>query len=257
MCYLIAQSQPKKKGYCGGEVAYLKFILILYLISLTDVLFMLIVSVQLPLFSNSLFITCCYLNCTVWSLGFSCLWLISYVWFIQQSNYSSVCQTELRNAFHCMLPPDLHTQAFSLSVSIPQRLRVMGSLLIIMFVFIITAVLVKVPLEPLHFFSLTMVKIVIINCEPVCFSNASFWIVCFLMEDFRCCSLHVDCLLCVCLFTAFGAVLQGSLFGMAGLLPASYTTPIMSGQGLAGTFAAFAMICAIASLINKSLMIHQ
>uniref|UniRef100_A0A3B4GIA2 Equilibrative nucleoside transporter 1-like n=1 Tax=Pundamilia nyererei TaxID=303518 RepID=A0A3B4GIA2_9CICH len=45
----------------------------------------------------------------------------------------------------------------------------------------------------------------------------------------------------------FGAVLQGSLFGMAGLLPASYTTPIMSGQGLAGTFAAFAMICAIAS----------
>nr|XP_019964276.1 PREDICTED: equilibrative nucleoside transporter 1-like [Paralichthys olivaceus] len=34
---------------------------------------------------------------------------------------------------------------------------------------------------------------------------------------------------------------------MAGLLPASYTTPIMSGQGLAGTFAALAMICAIAS----------
>ncbi|MEQ2207536.1 hypothetical protein XENOCAPTIV_014137 [Xenoophorus captivus] len=34
---------------------------------------------------------------------------------------------------------------------------------------------------------------------------------------------------------------------MAGLLPTSYTTPIMSGQGLAGTFAAFAMICAIAS----------
>ncbi|XP_022074112.1 equilibrative nucleoside transporter 1-like isoform X1 [Acanthochromis polyacanthus] len=92
---------------------------------------------------------------------------------------------------------------------IPQRLRVMGSLLVIMFVFAITAVLVKVPLEPLPFFSVTMVKIVIIN--------------------------------------SFGAVLQGSLFGMAGLLPASYTTPIMSGQGLAGTFAAFAMICAIAS----------
>ncbi|XP_010777857.1 equilibrative nucleoside transporter 1-like [Notothenia coriiceps] len=34
---------------------------------------------------------------------------------------------------------------------------------------------------------------------------------------------------------------------MAGLLPASYTTPIMSGQGMAGSFAAFAMICAIAS----------
>uniref|UniRef100_A0A8C6PKV5 Solute carrier family 29 member 1 (Augustine blood group) n=1 Tax=Nothobranchius furzeri TaxID=105023 RepID=A0A8C6PKV5_NOTFU len=92
---------------------------------------------------------------------------------------------------------------------ISQRLRVLGSLLIIMFVFVVTAVLVKVPLEPLPFFSATMVKIVIIN--------------------------------------SFGAVLQGSLFGMAGFLPASYTTPIMSGQGLAGTFAAFAMICAIAS----------
>ncbi|XP_053170901.1 equilibrative nucleoside transporter 1-like isoform X2 [Scomber japonicus] len=92
---------------------------------------------------------------------------------------------------------------------IPQKLRVMGSLLIIMIVFMVTAVLVKVPLEPLPFFSVTMVKIIIIN--------------------------------------SFGAVLQGSLFGMAGLLPASYTTPIMSGQGLAGTFAAFAMICAIAS----------
>ncbi|XP_008299664.1 equilibrative nucleoside transporter 1-like isoform X1 [Stegastes partitus] len=92
---------------------------------------------------------------------------------------------------------------------VPQRVRVMGSLLVIMFIFIVTAVLVKVPLEPLPFFSVTMVKIVIIN--------------------------------------SFGAVLQGSLFGMAGLLPASYTTPIMSGQGLAGTFAAFAMICAITS----------
>uniref|UniRef100_A0A672I7K6 Equilibrative nucleoside transporter 1-like n=1 Tax=Salarias fasciatus TaxID=181472 RepID=A0A672I7K6_SALFA len=92
---------------------------------------------------------------------------------------------------------------------IPQRLRVMGSLAVILLVFIITVVLIKVPMEPLPFFSITMVKIIIIN--------------------------------------SFGAVLQGSLFGMAGLLPASYTTPIMSGQGLAGTFAAFAMICAIAS----------
>lgn len=92
---------------------------------------------------------------------------------------------------------------------IPQRLRVIGSLVVIMSVFIVTVILVKVPMEPLPFFTITMVKIVIIN--------------------------------------SFGAVLQGSLFGMAGLLPASYTTPIMSGQGLSGTFAAFAMICAIAS----------
>ncbi|KAI3352716.1 hypothetical protein L3Q82_020168, partial [Scortum barcoo] len=118
---------------------------------------------------------------------------------------------------------------------ISQRLRVMGSLLVIMFVFVVTAILVKVPLEPLPFFAVTMVKIIIINCEFVCV----FVVVCLLS------SLFVYFV--VCLLTAFGAVLQGSLFGMAGLLPASYTTPIMSGQGLAGTFAAFAMICAIAS----------
>ncbi|KAM3865320.1 equilibrative nucleoside transporter 1-like [Diretmus argenteus] len=92
---------------------------------------------------------------------------------------------------------------------IPQKLRVAGSLVVIMVVFMVTALMVKVDMEPLPFFSVTMVKIVIIN--------------------------------------SFGAILQGSLFGMAGLLPASYTTPIMSGQGLAGTFAALAMICAIAS----------
>uniref|UniRef100_A0A8C5ACL0 Equilibrative nucleoside transporter 1-like n=1 Tax=Gadus morhua TaxID=8049 RepID=A0A8C5ACL0_GADMO len=92
---------------------------------------------------------------------------------------------------------------------IPQKLRVMGSLVLIMAVFMVTAVLVKVAMDPLPFFTVTMLKIVIIN--------------------------------------SCGAVLQGSLFGMAGLLPASYTTPIMSGQGLAGTFAAVAMICALAS----------
>ncbi|XP_061843950.2 equilibrative nucleoside transporter 1-like isoform X1 [Nerophis lumbriciformis] len=92
---------------------------------------------------------------------------------------------------------------------VPQRVRVAGSLLVIMVVFLLTALLVKVPMDPPKFFLVTMVNIVIIN--------------------------------------SFGAVLQGSLFGMAAILPASYTTPIMSGQGLAGTFAAFAMICAIAS----------
>uniref|UniRef100_A0A3Q4I4W3 Solute carrier family 29 member 1b n=1 Tax=Neolamprologus brichardi TaxID=32507 RepID=A0A3Q4I4W3_NEOBR len=112
---------------------------------------------------------------------------------------------------------DWSTSSFPSPVRVSQRLRVMGSLFVIMLVFIITAVLVKVPLEPFHFFLSTMVKIVIINCD--------LWAI----------------------LQAFGAVLQGSLFGMAGLLPASYTTPIMSGQGLAGTFAAFAMICAIAS----------
>ncbi|XP_078503436.1 equilibrative nucleoside transporter 1 isoform X2 [Lissotriton helveticus] len=92
---------------------------------------------------------------------------------------------------------------------IPQKLRVLGSLVGILVLFMLTTLFVKISFTPLTFFALTMVKIVFIN--------------------------------------SFGAILQGSLFGMAGLLPVSYTTPIMSGQGLAGTFAAFSMICAISS----------
>ncbi|KAK2824485.1 hypothetical protein Q5P01_021660 [Channa striata] len=87
---------------------------------------------------------------------------------------------------------------------IPQKLRITGSLIVILVVFLLTAVLVKVDMAPLSFFTITMIKIVCIN---------------------------------FCL----------GLFGLAGILPASYTTPIMSGQGLAGTFAAFSMICALAS----------
>uniref|UniRef100_A0A671YIJ6 Solute carrier family 29 member 1a n=1 Tax=Sparus aurata TaxID=8175 RepID=A0A671YIJ6_SPAAU len=92
---------------------------------------------------------------------------------------------------------------------IPQKLRISGSLTVIFVVFLITAILVKVDVAPLPFFTITMIKIICIN--------------------------------------SFGAILQGSLFGLAGILPASYTTPIMSGQGLAGAFAAFSMICALAS----------
>ncbi|XP_023250178.1 equilibrative nucleoside transporter 1 [Seriola lalandi dorsalis] len=92
---------------------------------------------------------------------------------------------------------------------IPQKLRISGSLTVILIVFLLTAVFVKVDMDPLPFFTITMIKIICIN--------------------------------------SFGAILQSSLFGLAGMLPASYTTPIMSGQGLAGTFAAFSMICALAS----------
>ncbi|KAM3853823.1 equilibrative nucleoside transporter 1 isoform 2-T4 [Vipera latastei] len=92
---------------------------------------------------------------------------------------------------------------------IPQQIRIISSLAAIFLVFMVTAILVKVPMEPLPFFVVTMVKIVLIN--------------------------------------SFGAILQGSIFGLAGLLPASYTAPIMSGQGLAGTFTSVAMICTIAS----------
>ncbi|XP_036173721.1 equilibrative nucleoside transporter 1 [Myotis myotis] len=92
---------------------------------------------------------------------------------------------------------------------IPQSVRILGSLVAILLVFLTTAILVRVPLDALPFFVITMIKIMLIN--------------------------------------SFGAILQGSLFGLAGLLPAHYTAPIMSGQGLAGIFASVAMICAIAS----------
>uniref|UniRef100_A0AAY4C9B5 Solute carrier family 29 member 1a n=1 Tax=Denticeps clupeoides TaxID=299321 RepID=A0AAY4C9B5_9TELE len=92
---------------------------------------------------------------------------------------------------------------------IPPKVRILGGLGVIFVVFLITAILVKVDMAALPFFVVTMIKIICIN--------------------------------------SFGAVLQGSLFGLAGMLPASYTTPIMSGQGLAGTFAAFSMICALAT----------
>ncbi|XP_064914191.1 equilibrative nucleoside transporter 1 isoform X2 [Columba livia] len=91
---------------------------------------------------------------------------------------------------------------------IPQQVRILGSLVAIGLLFLITAIMVKVAMEPLPFFIFTMISIVFIN--------------------------------------SFGAILQSSLFGLAGLLPASYTAPIMSGQGLAGTFAALAMIFGIA-----------
>ncbi|NWI43122.1 S29A1 protein, partial [Picathartes gymnocephalus] len=91
---------------------------------------------------------------------------------------------------------------------IPQQIRISGSLVAIGLVFLVTAIMVKIPVEPLPFFVFTMISIIFIN--------------------------------------SFGAILQSSLFGLAGLLPASYTAPIMSGQGLAGTFAALAMIFSIA-----------
>ncbi|XP_074899070.1 heat shock protein HSP 90-beta isoform X3 [Buteo buteo] len=91
---------------------------------------------------------------------------------------------------------------------IPQQIRILGSLVAIGLVFLVTAIMVKVAMKPLPFFVFTMISIILIN--------------------------------------SFGAILQSSLFGLAGLLPASYTAPIMSGQGLAGTFAALAMIFSIA-----------
>ncbi|XP_058480890.1 equilibrative nucleoside transporter 2 isoform X1 [Solea solea] len=93
---------------------------------------------------------------------------------------------------------------------ISERMRIGGSLVFILLLFLLTAVLVKVPIEDKDsFFSITMATIWFIN--------------------------------------SFGAVLQGSLFGLVGLLPQKYSTIFMSGQGLAGTFAAIALLLATAS----------
>ncbi|XP_029468736.1 equilibrative nucleoside transporter 2 [Rhinatrema bivittatum] len=92
---------------------------------------------------------------------------------------------------------------------ISDRTRIVGSMVGILALFVFTATLVKVDMSPQTFFSITMVTIWFIN--------------------------------------SFGAVLQGSLFGLLGLLPQSYSSLFLSGQGMAGTFAAVAMLLSLAS----------
>ncbi|XP_070711669.1 equilibrative nucleoside transporter 2-like [Pempheris klunzingeri] len=97
---------------------------------------------------------------------------------------------------------------------VKERLRVAFSLIAILLLFSLTAALVQVPMQPDTFFSVTMATIWFIN---------------------------------MC-----GAVLQGSLFGVVGLFPPRYSTLFMSGQGLAGIFAALAMLFSILSNADKS-----
>ncbi|XP_047189701.1 equilibrative nucleoside transporter 2 [Scophthalmus maximus] len=96
-----------------------------------------------------------------------------------------------------------------------ERVRVVFSLITIFIIFALTAALVSVPMQPDTFFSVTMTSIWFINM----------------------CS----------------AVLQGSLFGVVGLFPHRYNTLFMSGQGLAGIFAAVAMLSSILCDAEKSL----
>ncbi|XP_032345797.1 equilibrative nucleoside transporter 2 isoform X5 [Camelus ferus] len=95
---------------------------------------------------------------------------------------------------------------------IPETVRILGSLLVILLLFALTAVLVKVDMSPGLFFSITM---------------ASVWFI-----------------------NSFGAVLQGSLFGQLGTMPSTYSTLFLSGQGLAGIFAALAMLMSMASGVD-------
>ncbi|XP_078724063.1 equilibrative nucleoside transporter 1-like [Lampetra fluviatilis] len=90
---------------------------------------------------------------------------------------------------------------------ISERVRMLGSLVAILIFFVLTTVLVHVHAlshQPSTFFAIIMVTAFLIN--------------------------------------SFVAVLQGSIFGLVGLLPLNYAVPVMSGQGMAGIFAAVAMI---------------
>ncbi|XP_028626844.1 equilibrative nucleoside transporter 2 [Grammomys surdaster] len=95
---------------------------------------------------------------------------------------------------------------------VPESVRILGSLLAILLLFALTAVLVKVDLSPGLFFSITL---------------ASVWFI-----------------------NSFCAVLQGSLFGQLGTMPSTYSTLFLSGQGLAGIFAALAMLMSLASGVD-------
>ncbi|KAM4612191.1 equilibrative nucleoside transporter 2-like [Polymixia lowei] len=97
---------------------------------------------------------------------------------------------------------------------VKERVRIAFSMVSILLLFSLTAALVSVPLKPDSFFSVTM---------------ATIWFI-----------------------STFSAILQGSLFGLVGLLPPRYSTLFMSGQGLAGIFAALAMLCSILSNADES-----
>ncbi|KAG9475271.1 hypothetical protein GDO78_003622 [Eleutherodactylus coqui] len=92
---------------------------------------------------------------------------------------------------------------------IPEKVRIAGSMLAILSLFIFTAILVKVEMDAQSFFDLTMATIWFIN--------------------------------------AFCAILQGSLFGLLTLFPQHYSSMFLSGQGMAGTFAALAMLLSMSS----------
>ena len=62
----------------------------------------------------------------------------------------------------------------SLTSRIPQKFRIMGSLAVILVLFLITAIAVKIDMAAGPFFTLAMIKIVIINCEFFSEPTASY-----------------------------------------------------------------------------------
>ncbi|XP_053335160.1 equilibrative nucleoside transporter 2 [Clarias gariepinus] len=116
----------------------------------------------------------------------------------------------------CVLLSQLPLLLFTLLNSIlyqhiAEKIRIGGSMVFILLLFLLTATLVKVKMEQDLFFSITM---------------ATIWFI-----------------------SMFGAVLQGSLFGLVGKFPPKYSSWFMSGQALAGIFSALAMLM---SMISKT-----
>ncbi|XP_076836495.1 equilibrative nucleoside transporter 2 [Brachyhypopomus gauderio] len=137
-------------------------------------------------------------------------------------NASETTQTSDPYMFNnmCVLISQLPLLVFTLLNSflyqhIPERMRIAGSMILIFLLFLLTAALVKVKMEPDLFFYITMTTIWFINM--------------------------------------FGAVLQGSLFGLVGKFPQTYNSLFMSGQAVAGIFSAVAMLISkISETDNKS-----
>lgn len=96
-----------------------------------------------------------------------------------------------------------------LSHLIPLKTRMVGSITIILALFIVTTAFVEVNTDEWQdgFFVLTISTVVILNI--------------------------------------FAAILSGGLFGIAGLFPSEYITAVVSGQALGGMFAAFAEIISL------------
>ncbi|XP_070571354.1 equilibrative nucleoside transporter 1-like [Ptychodera flava] len=94
------------------------------------------------------------------------------------------------------------------------NMRMYSGMVVVLIMFIVTAVLVLIPTDSWQslFFGVTIISVVVI------------------------CSL--------------GAVFQGSLLGLAGILPSEYMQSAMSGMAFAGIFASLASILSIAASSN-------
>ncbi|KAG0715525.1 Equilibrative nucleoside transporter 1 [Chionoecetes opilio] len=110
----------------------------------------------------------------------------------------------------CMVEGVQHVALFCV-IRVPQRLRLLMSLTLMILLFCVTTVFTQISTDDWQtgFFILTMIIIVIINSA--------------------------------------GAIFQGGLFGVAGMFPEKYMTAVVSGQALGGVFASAARIVSLST----------